>query len=82
MGNGLIGKFLYFWMFIIGALIILRVTGFSNDTRTMLVTLGAIAVVYIVWNVFREMGKKRKAEKAATYKQPVKKGASHKKKRK
>ena len=80
MGNGLIGKFLYFWMFIIGALIILRVTGFSNDTRTMLVTLGAIAVVYIVWNVFREMGKKRKAEKAA-FKQPVKKGTSKKKRK-
>lgn len=82
MGSGLIGKFLYFWMFIIGALIILRVTGFSNDTRTMIVTLGAIALVYIVWNVFREMGKKRKAEKqAAAYRQPVKKGASKKKRK-
>lgn len=82
MGNGLIGKFLYFWMFIIGALIILKVTGFAADNRTMAVTLGAIAVVYIVWNVFRELGKKKKAEKAAAYKQPVKKGASNKKKRK
>ena len=81
MNSGLIGKILYFWMFIIGALLILKVTGFSNDTRTMLVTLGAIAVVYIVWNVFREMGKKKKAEKAA-YKAPVKKGTAKKKKRK
>lgn len=79
--NGLIGKFLYFWMFIIGALIILKFTGYADDNRTMLITLGAIALVYIVWNVFREMGKKRKAEKAATYKQPVKKGAAKKKKR-
>ena len=63
--NGLIGKFLYFWMFIIGALIILKFTGYADDNRTMLITLGAIALVYIVWNVFREMGKKRKAEKAA-----------------
>ena len=61
--NGLIGKFLYFWMFIIGALIILKFTGYADDNRTMLITLGAIALVYIVWNVFREMGKKRKAEK-------------------
>ena len=67
MGNGLIGKFLYFWMFIIGALIILKVTGFAADNRTMAITLGAIAVVYIVWNVFREMGKKRKAEKDSIY---------------
>ena len=79
--NGLIGKFLYFWMFIIGALIILKFTGYADDNRTMLITLGAIALVYIVWNVFREMGKKRKAEKAAAYKQPVKKGASNKKRK-
>ena len=63
--NGLIGKFLYFWMFIIGALIILKFTGYADDNRTMVITLAAIALVYIVWNVFREMGKKRKAEKAA-----------------
>lgn len=81
MGNGLIGKFLYFWMFIIGALIILRFTGYANDNRTMIITLGAIALIYIVWNVFREIGKKKKAEKAA-YKAPVKKGTAKKKKRK
>ncbi len=79
--NGLIGKILYFWFFIIGALIILKFTGYADDNRTLLITLGAIALVYIVWNVFREMGKKKKAEKAAAYKQPVKKGASHKKKK-
>lgn len=82
MGNGLIGKFLYFWMFIIGALVILRFTGFAGDNRTMAIVLGSIALVYIVWNVFREMGKKKRAEKAAAYRQPVKKGASNKKKRK
>ena len=81
MGNGVIGKFLYFWMFIIGALIILKVTGFAGDNKTMAVTLGAIAIVYIVWNIFREMGKEKKAEKTA-YKAPVKKGTAKKKKRK
>ena len=79
--NGLIGKFLYFWMFIIGALIILKFTGYADDNRTMLITLGAIALVYIVWNVFREMGKKKKAEKAAAYRQLVKKGTSNKKRK-
>ena len=81
MNSGLIGKILYFWMFIIGALIILKVTGFAGDNKTMAVTLGAIAIVYIVWNIFREMGKKKKAEKTA-YKAPVKKGTAKKKKRK
>ena len=81
MNSGLIGKFLYFWMFMIGALLILKFTGFSDDNKTMFVVLGAIAIVYIVWNVFRELGKKKKAEKAA-YKAPVKKGTAKKKKRK
>lgn len=81
MGNGIIGKILYFWIFMIGGLFILKVTGFDADNKTMAVVLGAIAIVYIVWNVFRELGKKKKAEKAAVYKQPVRKGASNKKKR-
>lgn len=79
--NGLIGKFLYFWVFIIGALFVLKFTGYAGDDRTMYIVLGAIALVYIVWNVFREMGKKNKAEKTAYSKQPVKKGSSSKKKK-
>lgn len=83
MNSGLIGKILYFWIFMIGALLVLRFSGYADDNRTMAIVLGAIAVVYIVWNVFREMGKKRKAEKqAAAYRQPVKKGASNKKRKK
>ena len=79
--NGLIGKFLYFWVFIIGALMVLKFSGYANDNRTMAIVIGAIALVYIVWNVFREKGKKRKAEKAAAYKVSVKKGTSNKKRR-
>lgn len=82
MGNGIIGKILYFWMFMIGGIVVLAITGNLNNDRTAITLLGAIAVVYIVWIVFREMGKKRKAEKAAAYKQPVKKGTAKKKKRK
>lgn len=81
MGNGIIGKILYFWMFMIGGVIVLAITGNLKDDRTVIILLLAIALVYIVWNVFRELGKKRKAEKAAAYKQPVKKGAPKKKKR-
>lgn len=80
--NGLIGKFLYFWVFIIGALMVLKFSGYADDNRTMAIVIGAIALVYIVWNVFREIGKKKKAEKkAAEYRQPVKKGTSNKKRK-
>lgn len=81
MGNGIIGKILYFWMFMIGGIVVLAITGNLNNNKTVIVLLVAIALVYIIWNVFRELGKKKKAEKAAAYKQPVKKGAAKKKKR-
>lgn len=81
MGNGIIGKILYFWIFMIGGLFILKFTGYSSDNRTTAIVLIAIALVYIVWNVFRELGKKKKAEKAAVYTQPVRKGASNKKRK-
>ncbi len=81
MGNGIIGKILYFWMFMIGGIVVLAITGNLNDNKTVIILLVALALVYIVWNVFRELGKKKKAEKAAAFKQPVKKGTAKKKKR-
>lgn len=82
MGNGIIGKILYFWIFIIGAIFVLRFSGNADDGKTTAIVLAAVALVYIVWNVARSMGKKKRAEAAAATRQPVKKGASHKKKRK
>lgn len=82
MGNGLIGKFLYFWVFIVGALFVLKITGFSGDNKTMAVVLGSIALIYIVWISAREKGKKRREEKAAANRPPVRKGHPAKKKKK
>ncbi|MDO4745063.1 MAG: hypothetical protein Q4B18_00750 [Bacillota bacterium] len=81
MGNGIIGKVLYFWVFILGAMFILKFTGYADDNKTLVIVLIAIALIYVVWNVARAKGKKKQAEKAAAYKQPVKKGTAHKKKK-
>ena len=48
MGNGVIGKILYFWIFIIGAMFVLKFTGNADDTKTTAIVLVAVALVYIV----------------------------------
>ena len=82
MGNGIIGKILYFWIIIIGAMFVLKFTGNADDTKTTAIVLVAAALVYIVWNVARSLGKKKRAEQAAAHRQPVRKGTPPKKKKK
>lgn len=83
MGNGIIGKILYFWVFLIGALIFARIFHiFTSDKATILFCI-AVAIIYIVWNVFRELGKrKREAQEAANFvPAKVHKGAGKKKRK-
>lgn len=81
MGNGVIGKILYFWIFLIGGLFFARVLGFAKDDRTLIIFCIALAIVYIVFQVARVLGKKKKAEEAQAAQTPVRKGRTHKKKR-
>ncbi|MDY2679359.1 MAG: hypothetical protein SOV50_01715, partial [Lentihominibacter sp.] len=61
MGNGVIGKILYFWIFILGGLFFAKVLGFAKDDKSTIVFLIAIALVYIVFQIFRTLGKKKRA---------------------
>ena len=81
MGNGVIGKILYFWIFILGGLFFAKVLGFAKDDKSTIVFLIAISLVYIVFQIFRTLGKKKRAEKAAASKPPVRKGMSGKQKK-
>lgn len=81
MGNGVIGKILYFWIFVIGGLFIAKLMGFANNDRAMIYFCLALAGVYIVFQVARSIGKKKREGKAVEDRQPVRKGTSHKKKR-
>ena len=81
MGNGIIGKILYFWIFILGGLFIARILGFAEDGPKIIIFCIALALVYVVWNVARALGRKNAAEKQAQDVQPVRKGQSHKKKK-
>lgn len=77
MGNGIIGKILYFWIFLLGGLFFAKILGFSGDDKAMILFCLALAGIYIVFNVARALGKRNRAEKAAANKAPVRKGQQH-----
>lgn len=62
MGNGIIGKIIYFWVFLIGALFFAKFFGVFTTDKSVIIFCIAIAIVYIVWTVLRELGKKKREE--------------------
>lgn len=83
MGNGIIGKILYYWIFIIGALIFAKVFNFIHSDKQVIIFLIAVSVVYIVWTVFRAKGKRRNEQRQAeAQSNVVHKGNGKKKRRK
>ena len=47
MDNRLIGKIIYFWVFMIGVIVIGKLTGLMEDGRTTIIICLATAGVYI-----------------------------------
>lgn len=63
MGNGVIGKIIYFWIYMIAVVIFAKIAGVMENTGTAVIVLIAAAIIYIVWNVARYMGKKKREER-------------------
>lgn len=81
MGNGIIGKMLYFWIFVLGGCFVAKLLGFADDDKMMIQFFIALSLVYIVWNVARSRGRKKRENSEAQNAQPVRKGNTHKKKK-
>lgn len=79
MGNGAIGKILYFWIFIIGALFFAKILGVLKDDKTTIIFCVAIAVVYVVFQLFKFLGREKREARKAANKPVVHKGKSKKK---
>ena len=73
MNGGIIGKFIYFWIFMIGVIVFGRIFGFMTDTKTSIVILVAAALVYIVWVIGRDRAAKRRETQAWQEQQAKKK---------
>ena len=64
MNGGVIGKFIYFWAFMIGVIVFGKIFGFMNDTKTSIIVLVAAAIIFIVWTIGRSKAAQRNEEKA------------------
>lgn len=70
MGNGIIGKILYFWIFILGALVFGKIFNIFHSDKQVIWFLIAVSLIYIVWTACRSRGKKKREEKQAANAQP------------
>lgn len=60
MFEGVIGKFILFWIFMIGAAFFSKLLGFTGDTKSTVIFLVACALVYVVWVGARSMAKRKR----------------------
>ena len=84
--GGIVVKFLYFWILMIGVYLFAKYLGHVDDGRQMVYVCIAAALVYIVFMVFRVLGRNKREEKAEKKREanrtPVHKGQASKKKKK
>lgn len=78
MGNGILGKFIYFWIFLIGGLCAAKLFGIADTPGNMVVLSVSLAFIYVGWTFLRAKPKKNMAEKDAV---PAPRN-NHKKKKK
>ena len=60
MFEGVIGKIILFWIFMIGAMFFAKILGFTGDTRSSVIFFAACALVYIVWVGGRALAARRR----------------------
>ena len=60
MFDGVIGKIIMFWIFMLGAAFFAKILGFTGDTKTAVMYFAACAIVFIVWTLARTMAKKKR----------------------
>lgn len=80
MGEGVIGKFIYFWIFLLGGLFIARFLGIADTTGNMVVLSISLTFVYVGWTFLRAKSKMNAQKREAAAAQESKKNSRHKKK--
>lgn len=63
MDSRIIGKIIYFWVFMLGVVLVGKFMGVMEDGKMTIIICIAAAILYIVWNVFRSLGKKKREER-------------------
>lgn len=65
MGDGILSKFIYFWVFLFGGLVMAKILGMADTVGNVVVLSISLAFVYIGWNLLRAKGKQKAAERQA-----------------
>lgn len=80
MGDGIIGKFICFWIFLIGGLFAAKFFGIADTQGNMVVLSISLAFIYVGWTFLRAKSKKNTAKKEAA--PAPRNNQKHKKKKK
>lgn len=62
MDRNIISKIFNFWVFMLGGLLVGKLTGAIRDVKSTLILVFALAIVYLVWTLMKERGKHRRGE--------------------
>ncbi|MEA4922775.1 MAG: hypothetical protein VB031_05330 [Eubacteriaceae bacterium] len=63
MGNSLMGKIMYFWIFIIGGMVMAKIFGMPMDPKSVIILLVVLSCFYWGLALIRATGKKRREQK-------------------
>lgn len=63
MGNTIMGKVIYYWIFLIGGMVISKIFGMPQDAKTVIVFLVILTCFYWGFAFLRATGKKRRENK-------------------
>ena len=81
MGEGIIGKFVYYWIFLIAGLVFGRMFGLTDTTPDLIILCVSLTILYIGFMLIRSNAKKKaQAKRAAEMAAP--KGSKRRGKRK
>ena len=65
MGSSIIGKFVYFWIFILGGLVIGKIFGLTDTTGNVIMLCICLTITYVGWLFIQSRAKQKNAEKKA-----------------
>lgn len=82
MGDDILGKFIYFWIFLIGGLFAAKIFGIADTAGNMVVLSISLAFIYVGWNFLRAKSKKNAAAKQAASTPANRSGQNKRKKKK